>query len=639
LHEIPEIAAAWPARWPSRPDLVTLQTMVDPSVCPCGSGLRRIRCCGLDFATLSPAEATVALLPLLGQAETAREAGDLPGAERQARAVLELAPGREEALIFLYRLFRQQNRPQPAEALIRRVVTLNPNNFWATNELTLMLLNRGALGEAELHARNAIRIAPQSAQAHNLMGLVLTEANRPLIGEYHYRRVLELAEGEEPITLANLAWNLKNQGRMAEARALYEKSMTLKPDVLQTILGWAKMEEADRNFAPALALLEQAEQKFPDNPSVHLTRATVLAREKKTAAALAILDEPERAGNRLGPTELSEKGRLLDRLGRFDEAFGCFDAAKKRALELGARPYMAEAAAELVARLKGFFIERRLKTLPLAERRPGMPQPVFIVGFPRSGTTLIEQTVSVHPRIAAGDELPYVNDITQIMPRLLASPLNYPEALAELWMGDQRDGLNELRDYYLNRAAKSGIFRDGAEFFTDKMPLNETHLGLISLLFPEAPIIHVIRHPLDVLLSVYSNHLTHGFYCAAQMETIARHYVLIADLIAHYRQHVAMRYLPVRYEDMVVDQEANVRKILDFVGVEFDPRCLRFEQNTRYARTASYAQVTEKLYDRSRYRYRPYLPHLAPVLESLAPVIARLGYTVDEPADRVAAAD
>jgi hypothetical protein len=113
------------------------------------------------------------------------------------------------------------------------------------------------------------------------------------------------------------------------------------------------------------------------------------------------------------------------------------------------------------------------------------------------------------------------------------------------------------------------------------------------------------------------------------MESIAKHYVLIADLIAHYRANLKMRYLPVRYEDMVVDQEANVRKILDFVGVGFDPRCLAFEQNTRYARTASYAQVTEKLYDRSRYRYRPYLAHLKPVLEILGPVIERLGYSIE----------
>jgi tetratricopeptide (TPR) repeat protein len=585
------------------------------------------------LGALSPAEATSSLSPLVVQADTVAKAGDWPGAEAILRQVLELAPGREDALSLMYRLFREQTRLAPAEALIRRVVTLNPNNFWATNELTLMLLNKGALGEAELHARNAVRIAPQSAQSHNLMGLVLTEANRPLIGEYHYRRVLELAEQDEPITLANLGWNLKNQGRMAEARALYEKSMRLKPDVIQTVLGFAKMEEADRKFEAALKLLDQADRIFPDNPSVQLTRATILARQKKPEAALAILDEPEASGDKppvlLGPAELSEKGRLLDQLGRYDEAFAVFDVAKKRALEFGARPYMAEAANELVARLRGFFIDRRLATLPRAETRRDMPQPIFIVGFPRSGTTLIEQTLSVHPRISAGDELPYINDITQIMPRLLASPMNYPEALAELWMGDQRDGLNELRDYYLSRSSKSGIFREGADYFTDKMPLNETHLGLISLLFPKSPIIHVVRHPLDVLLSVYSNHLTHGFYCAAQMESIAQHFVLMADLMQHYKQHLNMRFLSVRYEDVVVAQEKNVRKILDFIGVDFDEKCLRFEENTRYARTASYAQVTEKLYDRSRYRYRPYLQHLAPVIERLTPVIERLGYKIE----------
>ena len=93
-----------------------------------------------------------------------------------------------------------------------------------------------------------------------------------------------------------------------------------------------------------------------------------------------------------------------------------------------------------------------------------------------------------------------------------------------------------------------------------------------------------------------------------------------------------MRYLSIRYEDMVADQEASVRRVLDFVGVGFDPRCLSFEQNTRYARTASYAQVTEKLYDRSRYRYRPYLAQLEPALKILAPVIERLGYKVEAPA-------
>jgi hypothetical protein len=101
------------------------------------------------------------------------------------------------------------------------------------------------------------------------------------------------------------------------------------------------------------------------------------------------------------------------------------------------------------------------------------------------------------------------------------------------------------------------------------------------------------------------------------------------DLVEHYRSEMALRYLPIRYEDIVDDQEKTIRKLLEFVGEPFDRRCLRFDENRRYARTASYAQVAEKLYDRSRYRYRHYLKHLAPVLPILEPVIHRLGYTID----------
>ena len=601
---------------------------MDLTPCPCGSGLRRLRCCALDLATLSPPDASAPLKPLLEQAETALIETDIPAAETALRALLELAPGREDALFTLHRLLRQQGKIAAAEALLRRLVAINPNNFAATNEFTLMLLARGALAEAETHARNAIRIAPRNAQAHNLMGLVMTEANRALIGEYHYREVLRLLDRDDAVTLANLAWNLKTQGRIEEARLLYARSLEINPTVLQSVLGWARTEEADRKFPRALELVEQAEALAPGNQAVALTRATVLARQGETEAALARLSRLGE-GNGLGPAELSEQGRLLDRLGRYPEAFAAYDAGKSRALELGARRYLDDAARDMAARLRGFFTERRLATLPRATTRTDTPQPIFIVGFPRSGTTLIEQTLSVHPRIAAGDELPFINDATHLAQRLFASPLTYPDALCELWMGDQREGLDLLRDHYLARVRQAGILREGARWFTDKMPLNETHLGLIHLMFPEAPIIHLLRHPLDVVLSVYSNHLTHGLFCAAELATTAKHYALIADLIAHYRANIpALRYHAVRYEDVVDHQEREIRALLGFIGEAFDPACLQFEKNQRYARTASYAQVTEKLYDRSRYRHRHYRSQLEPVLPLLAPIIERLGYTV-----------
>ena len=160
------------------------------------------------------------------------------------------------------------------------------------------------------------------------------------------------------------------------------------------------------------------------------------------------------------------------------------------------------------------------------------------------------------------------------MPRMLASPLGYPEALAELWMGDQREGLDNLRDYYLQKVRQLGVLRNGATCFTDKMPLNETHLGLIALLFPEAPLIHVLRHPLDIMVSAFSNQFTHGFYLRLRSGNGG------APLRAGDGPGAA---LP-RRDDAALPADplrghrrrpgASVRAMLDFIGEKFDKACL-----------------------------------------------------------------
>jgi len=604
-------------------------SMTATQLCACGSGLRAIRCCSLQLGARPPAEATRHLVPLVERAMAAHRQGATETAERLCLDVLELAPDRPGALSILYEIRKAQGNATAAEALIRRIVALDPNNLVATNELALILLGKGSLAEAEVHARNAVRIAPENPQAHNLMGMIMTEANRPQIGEYHYRRVLELSEARDPILLANLAWNLKNQGRMEEARALYQESAAAAPDVRQTVLGFARLEEADRNFDAAANVLDDAEVRFPNDVGIRLTRAALLGRMRRTDEAIALIDGAVTGDARLGPNELLEKGRLLDQMGRYDDAWAAFAEGKRLGRELSGQSYLDEAAGQTVDRLRNFFSEGRLRILPRAGVRSDVPQPIFILGFPRSGTTLVEQTLSAHPKIAAGDELPLIHEITAIMPRMLASPLGYPEALAELWMGDQREGLDNLRDYYLQKVRQLGVLRKGATRFTDKMPLNETHLGLIALLFPEAPLIHVLRHPLDIMVSAFSNAFTHGFYCASDLESAARHYLRVMDLVQHYRGEMTLRYLPMRYEDIVKDQEASVRAMLGFIGEKFDKACLTFHQNRRYARTASYAQVTEPLYDRSVERWRHYRAHLAPVIPILMPVIERLGYQVD----------
>ena len=297
--------------------------------------------------------------------------------------------------------------------------------------------------------------------------------------------------------------------------------MALKPDVLQTVLGFAKMEEADRKFDAALKLLDEAERssaRQSQRPAHPRHRPRPPEKDRSGAGHPARSRRKRKPCRNSGPRASGKRPPARPARPLPMKPSRPFDAAKKRArAQCGAPTYMARSRADLATRLKGFFIERRLKTLPVAEPRRDMPQPIFIVGFPRSGTTLIEQTLTgpqtdLRRRRAALYQRHHPDHAASA-----GKPARLPGGAGRI-MDGRPARRPELSCATITSTAppKADFPGRARDFFTDKMPLNETHLGLISLLFPNSPIIHVIRHPLDVLLSVYSNHLTHGFFCAAQ---------------------------------------------------------------------------------------------------------------------------
>ncbi|MEP9360950.1 sulfotransferase [Sphingomonas sp. KR3-1] len=609
-------------------DLIEKQDADSGSTCPCGSGLSPHNCCELDLgqAELVPPERHAEALTALTRAY---HAGDREEARRLATEVLEVSPGQREALGALFNLMREAGQWQAAASAINRMAHLYSDDATIRSVAASFFLERTDLPHAHAHGRMLVRLAPEESVAHLLMGRIFLAGGKAQAAEIHLETAEQLAHPDKrnaPDLQAARAIALRDQGRFAAARAIYERISAEGNLVLPMLLDWAALEESARDFPAAFALLDRADTIHAGDVRVAVMRAGLHRRVKEPERALAAIDAPNVAGE--GAGSLLTKGQILDSLGRYDEAFACFDGYKARIREAGAR-YLADDANQLVTSLKGFFTPGRTRLLPRAAVREGSPQPIFIVGFPRSGTTLVEQTLISHPNISAGDELPIIHSIAQRAQLLLGSPGPYPIALSELWLGDRRGHVETLRDLYLNEAHEMGAVTPGKGWFTDKMPLNETHLGLISLLFPNAPIIHLVRHPLDVVLSVFSNALTHGFYCASALESAATHYALIADLIAHYRAAMPIRYHAVRYEELVTNQEREVRTMLDFIGEPFDPAVLAFHENARHARTASYAQVTEKLYTRSRFRYRNYLEHLEPVIPILAPAIERLGYTIE----------
>lgn len=597
--------------------------------CECGSGLRHKNCCGWLNPELPAPERIAEYEGAFARIQAAMDSGRVREAESMCVELLNMVPGHARTMGILAQIHRQTGRFNSAQVLYKRVVALLPQHAGAAGDLAMLLYDRGNLLEAEPHARNMLRLDPDNPQAHNLMGMILTDSNRYQAGEFHYRKALKL---HPPVgkLCANLGVNLKNQGKLDEAEQMYEQAMKLEPDNMASLMGWIRVKEAGRRIDDAWKLYEQAKSRIPTgNLNLCMTRAILHRRNRELDEALTALDEADPQQQAVSPPYHYERGYVLDRLERYDEAFASFAKANEIIRERAGRTYVADQANQLASRLKAFFTRQRAQRLPRGIRgRNERAAPIFIVGFPRSGTTMVEQILTTLDAVSAGDELPFIWQMTAAVPKMLNSNLFYPECLIDLLFGDNQAAPETLRDFYLKKVYQLNVLQPGAEFFTDKMPLNETNLGLIHLVFPEAPVVHLIRHPLDVVLSSFFNDFTHGNNCSYGLESAAQHFALVRDLVDHYLDNLDVNYLPIRYEDVVAEPEQNCRKLLNFIGLEWDPKCLAFHRNPRYARTASYAQVTESLYDRSVFRYRNYIDHLGDVIPILQPVIERLGYEI-----------
>jgi Flp pilus assembly protein TadD len=484
-------------------------------------------------------------------------------------------------------------------------------------------LARRDLSAACQAAQAALRAHPRDAQVHALLGIVLSELNDLSSGEWHFRRALELAAPQAE-WLANLAINLIRQGRVEEAEPFFACADARAPGNLQVLAQWSRLHEFQGNLQRADELLERAAEVSSAH-DVELLRVIYLIRRGRHQEALAIL---EAASDLNGGAQI-ERGRLYDQLGRHPEAWRDWAQAKAKLAAQGRIEYQAHAVEASFKRLKQFFVRANIELLPRAAVRRETPQPVFIMGFPRSGTTLIEQVLTSHSAVRSGGELTFVGEWPQLVNRLIPDAEPFPEKLAQAWSADRHHIASLLRDYYFARAEARGLLEPGKLLFTDKMPFNEMWLPLVRMAFPHAKIVRVVRHPLDVCVSMLSHELTHGFNCGYQIGTIVHQLCAMLDLTQHYRRELDLADLTLRYEALVRHPEEEIRRLLDYLELPFEPACLSFHERRRYGATPSYAQVTEQLNDRSINRYRHYIEQLEVFVPQLTPWLATLGYDLE----------
>ncbi len=237
--------------------------------------------------------------------------------------------------------------------------------------------------------------------------------------------------------------------------------------------------------------------------------------------------------------------------------------------------------------------------------------PVFIVGMPRSGTTLVEQIISAHPAAYGAGELPDIIGLVRALPGFLRNNREpYPECVGEL---------NENAEFALSERylEKIRLSPGDPERVTDKMPHNFLHVGLIALLFPNARIIHCTRNPVDTCLSCYFQDFMGRHTYAYNLEDLGYYYGEYRRLMAHWREVLPMQFMDVNYEELTANAEANSRRIIEHVGLPWDERCLEFYKTGRNVATASYDQVRQPIYRKSVERWRNYEQHISPLLSSL----------------------
>lgn len=528
---------------------------------------------------LQPGVARVHLM--LGVALTGQE--KLADAHGQFHHALWLDPNLFEARRQLSKLLLRQGRSSEAAAELREVVRRAPDDAQARNDLAEALLADRQPEEAALELRHAVRLLPASAGAHGNLGMVLNDLSRFDEALACFQRALQLSPGSATAH-SNLAYALALQGRTDEARAEYREALRLEPTHPGVIASLAKLA---------------AVGEYPIG-------ADDLARFQEVAARTTLPIEQLSALHFV-------LAKLLDRAGQSADAFTHLIRANALRKEICRRHGLVF---DLVVHRR--YVDRLIAAFDAAhfQRSAGFgtdsPLPVFVVGMPRSGTTLTEQILASHPQVHGAGELDALPKLAAALPQQLGSSDPYPECLRRL----DRPTSAALAQAHVDRLAR---LAPTASHVVDKLPGNLLNVGLIATLFPRAPIIHCRRDPIDTCVSCFFLDFGAASPFALDLEHLGHYHRDYERLFAHWAKVLPTPMLEVRYEEMIANPEENIRRLIAFCGLPWDDRCLRFHETQRAVRTPSDLQVRQPIYRTAVGRWKRYEAQIEPLLKILRP--------------------
>ncbi|PWE34391.1 hypothetical protein DDZ14_01415 [Maritimibacter sp. 55A14] len=489
--------------------------------------------------------------------------------------------------------------PNVAQAVPRARRLAREGDPQAAFDLLAAVLERFPRNRKVLAELRALNAEPDAARAHYGLGEKLSAGAWHLAAIASLDEALRLAPGDARV-LSRLGDVQRLAGRAEAALESHRRAAELAPERAAAQFGMGVALQDLGRMAEAAEAYRRALAADPDHAAAHMALGLVAPAQpgdSRLDRMEALAADPGRDAT--GRAMLHHAlGKAHDDLGETAAAFDHF--ARAGALRKSALDYRIEADRALFDRAA------RLTAPPLAPRRRAAPCPIFIVGMPRSGTTLIEQVLACHRDVAGEGELELLSRSAGPLLRAAADPG---------FAGPDRTGLEVLREAYLAGLAQRGA---GRAFVTDKMPQNFLLAGLIAAAFPEAPVIHLRRDARAVCWSVFRTWFASaraGFAC--DLADIAAYYRMYADLMARWHACLPGRIADLDYEAFTEDPEAGTRRLLAACGLDWDAACLAPHRSARAVSTASAAQVRRPVYRGSSQDWRRYEAHLGPLLEGL----------------------
>ena len=519
--------------------------------------------------------------PELIEAATALQAGKLSVAEQLTRAVLKKDPVDVAAIRMLAAIGIRLGQLDDAKNLLERCLQLAPSFHLARHAYALVLFRRYELHEALVQIDRLLAVEPNNPNYLILKGSVLVRKGDHVPALQLYERILEHYSMQATAHL-NYGHTLKTVGRLDESIRAYRKTIELNPGAGEAYWSLANLKTFRFSDEDIGAM---SEQLLPEGGDP----------ENRAHFAFAL-------------------GKALEDRGRFDDSFEHYRLGNEIRHKLQRYNARANAvnAARQIRTINGTFLAAREGWGCPA------PAPIFIVGLPRAGSTLLEQILASHSQVEGTAELP---DIIAISRRLgqksRKNPASfYPEVLADL----SAEQVRELGEGYL---ASTRVQRHGLPYFIDKMPNNFQHIGLIHLILPNAKIIDARRHPVAGCFSCYKQLFARGQTFTYDLADLGRYYRDYVRLMDHWDEVLPGRVHRVQYEDMVADSEGEIRRLLGYCELQFEEQCLRFYETERAIRTPSAEQVRKPVYKEGLDHWRNYEEHLGPLKAALGPVLER----------------